>query len=411
MYILTTEAPPSSTTSHTIDYTHDSHPRTQLERYLTHTSTTRPPSLISCKHSPRSIIFQLRLFLFSKNRNTIDSKNQFNRPDTSDLIASRQKPTPSHKYHKNLASYKALLTLLQFYPPYHIPSLTQPCSLCRIDKPTTVRNSQIPPSSKHLQKSSTHHKTKTKNTHDPIQLAIQTYLDTKDRNQKTKTQSHQTSITIVPYHRNTQYLLINTTRKLNKPNLALKIKPSNTKTSIDTHPSLTSKLPPNTCNTWNQQAQNSPTQKLALTTSLQNCVHRTRQGNKKYRQGHITTLEPSCPSINSQVHMSSSRAALSHNIQEQRSHRSGKPSHSIHVSLFFLAHMCTKLTIGHSIETHRLDTHNQRRNPQNLVYPSLHTTETNHAKNLPKYTYKPPNRTSNVSHTSPTSHIYENPSQ
>jgi hypothetical protein len=78
--------------------------------------------------------------------------------------------------------------------------------------------------------------------------------------------------------------------------------------------------------------------------------------------------------------MSSSRAALSHNIQEQRSHRSGKPSHSIHVLLFFLAHMYTKLIVGHNIETYRLDIHNQRRDPQNPVYASLCTIE----KTMPK---------------------------
>jgi hypothetical protein len=231
---LTTEAPRSSTTSRTTGYTHDLHPRTQLERYLVHTSMTGPSLPITGKHSPRSIIFQLRLFLFSKNRNTIDSKTQSNRPDTSDFIAYRQKPTFSHKCHKSLASYKALPTLLQLYPPYHIPPLSHPYSLCRIDKPTAARNLQIPPSSKHLQKSSNYHKAETKIRNDPIQLAIQTYPVTKDRNLKTKTQPHQTSATLVPYYRNTQYLLINPTNKLNKPNLALKIKPSNTKTPINT---------------------------------------------------------------------------------------------------------------------------------------------------------------------------------
>jgi hypothetical protein len=213
---LTMEAPPSSTTSCTTAYTHESHPRTQLECYLTHITTIRSSSPISGKCSPRSIIFQQSLFFLFKNRNTIDSKNQSNKLDTCDLIARRQKTTPNHKCHTNLASYKALLTSIQSYSPYRILLLPQPYSLCWIDKSTATKNLQIPPNTKHLQKSSNHHKT----------------------------------------------------------------------TSIDTQPSLNSKLPTNTCNIWNQQAQKSPIQKLVLTNSLQNCVHKASKNQETAAPKH-----------------------------------------------------------------------------------------------------------------------------
>jgi hypothetical protein len=94
----------------------------------------------------------------------------------------------------------------------------------------------------------------------------------------------------------------------------------------------------------------------------------------EYHQSAHTTSGPSRFTSKSHDHMSNSRTSLSHNIHEQRTHRSGKLLHPSHAFLFLHVFMHTKLIIRHSRRLHCRVTHNHCNKSENPDHLNPNTT-------------------------------------